>query len=94
MVIPWYSPAVAASKVAISLPPELLRLIDLECRARGMSRSEYIRSAVTDLLKRRAERAADADYDEAYRKMPEDPADAAAYLAMTASAVTSLPWDA
>lgn len=81
------------SKVAISLPPELLRLVDLECRTRGMNRSEFLRFAVTDLFRRRAERAADAEYEEAYRRLPENPADSEAYLAMAASAVGSLPWD-
>lgn len=82
-----------ASKVAISLPPELLRLVDLECRARGMNRSEFIRFSVAALFQRRAERAADAEYEEAYRRMPEDPADSEAHLAMAASAIGSLPWD-
>ena len=83
----------AVSKVAISLPPELLRLIDLECRVRGTNRSEFIRSAVADLFRHRAERAADAEYDEAYRKFPEDPSESEAYLAMTSAALASLPWD-
>lgn len=82
-----------ASKVAISLPPELLRLVDLECRARGMNRSEFIRFSVAALFQRRAEQAADAEYEEAYRRMPEDPADSEAYLAMAVSAIGSLPWD-
>jgi metal-responsive CopG/Arc/MetJ family transcriptional regulator len=83
----------AVSKVAISLPPELLRLIDFECRARGINRSEFFRWAVSDLFRRRAERAADAEYEEAYRKHPEDPAESEAYLAIAAAAVGSLPWD-
>ena len=83
----------AVSKVAISLPPELLRLVDLECRSRGISRSEFFRWAVNDLFRRRAERAADAEYEEAYRKHPEDPAESEAYLAMTTAAAASLSWD-
>lgn len=83
----------AASKVAISLPPELLRLVDAECRARGMNRSEFIRFTVTDLFLRRTERTADEEYEEAYRRSPEDPADVEAFLALTTAALAGLPWD-
>lgn len=58
-----------------------------------MTRSEFFRWAVDDLFRRRAEREADAEYEEAYRRDPEDPADAEAYLAMASGAIASLPWD-
>lgn len=83
----------AASKVAISLPPELLRLIDFECQRRSMTRSEFFRWAVDELFRQRAEREADAEYEEAYRRDPEDPADADAYMTMAAASIAALPWD-
>lgn len=83
----------ATSKIAISLPPELLRLVDHECRARGMNRSEFIRHSIAAVFQRRAERDADAEYEEAYRKTPEDPVDSEIYLTMASAAIGSLPWD-
>lgn len=93
MVIPKYDDGMATSKVAISLPPELLRLIDSECRRRSMTRSEFFRWAVDDLFRRRAEREADAEYEESYRRDPEDASVAQAYLAMASASIASLPWD-
>lgn len=52
-----------------------------------------MRWAVSDFFRRRAERAADAEYEEAYRKHPEDPAEADAHLAMASASLATLPWD-
>lgn len=83
----------AVSKIAISLPPELLRLIDVECRNRSMTRSEFFRWAVAEHLRRRADSDADSEYIDAYERIPEDPADAEAHLAMASSSIAALPWD-
>ena len=50
----------ASSKVAISLPEELLRLIDADRTRLGLSRSEYVRRAVERGLGSGADRKAAA----------------------------------
>lgn len=82
-----------ASKVAISLPEPLLRLIDDECRRLRMTRSEFIRGAIKSTFERLDERAADDAYVTSYLKDPEDPTITAAFGTLAAEALAEDPWE-
>ncbi|MPZ69014.1 MAG: ribbon-helix-helix protein, CopG family [Actinobacteria bacterium] len=68
---PLYSVAMTTAKITISLPVDLLRLIDDERKTRSMSRSEYIRSALIDSFARADQRNMALDYVRAYGDRPE-----------------------
>lgn len=59
------------SKIAISLPENLLKEVEREREQSGESRSEFFRRAVEKLLKQEREAEADRNYIRAYREMPE-----------------------
>jgi metal-responsive CopG/Arc/MetJ family transcriptional regulator len=83
----------ASSKVAISLPEQLLRLVDVECRSRGVSRSEFFRVAVEELFHRQEERKAVGSYVAGYERDPESEEEIREALAAAAAAVTEEPWE-
>ena len=59
------------AKVAISLPQDILNNIEKERKARGESRSEFVRKAVEKELKGEKESSAIRAYIQGYKKMPE-----------------------
>ena len=59
------------TKIAISLPEDMLSNVERERRESGESRSEFFRRAVEALLREQRERGAIKKYIEAYRKYPE-----------------------
>lgn len=59
----------ATAKITISLDAELLEAIERQRRERGQTRSEFVRSAVEQVLRR--EQEDNARYIEAYRRQPE-----------------------
>jgi metal-responsive CopG/Arc/MetJ family transcriptional regulator len=59
------------AKIAISLPEELLRLVDEQARARGLSRSQLFRHAVESLFRREREEEEVRDYVQGYMAEPE-----------------------
>jgi metal-responsive CopG/Arc/MetJ family transcriptional regulator len=82
----------ATEKIAISLPKELLRLIDLGARSKGLSRSEFIRQAIAELFRRQEERAAAERYVEGYRRTPEDDQEIHEALQTATAALAQEPW--
>ena len=60
------------AKVAISLPDSLLAAIEQLRRKTGETRSEFLRRAARSAMDRELERQWDEEYEEAYRKFPED----------------------
>lgn len=78
------------SKVAISLPPELLRLVESERGRRGLTRSEFIRTALLEHFERVREREQVASYQESYRSEPED---LAGWTEIAAAAWSDNEWD-
>lgn len=85
------------AKIAISLPQELLDEIERRCTARGESRSEVVREAVTRLL-REDQRRRDIDaYIRGYQLHPEtaeEVAEQVALLEATAPYIAhEYPWD-
>ncbi len=59
------------TKIAISLPDELLSAVEQERSVSGESRSELFRRAVAMLLRRRQEQEMSEQYIRAYKQMPE-----------------------
>ena len=59
------------AKVAISLPEELLSVVEKTRQVRGESRSQFFRRAAEALVARECEAELDRQYIEAYRRMPE-----------------------
>lgn len=60
-----------AVKIAISLPPELLKAAERERKARKQTRSELFRNALESFLRSEHERRASERYVRGYRDMPE-----------------------
>ena len=82
------------SKIAISLPKELLNVVEKERRETGESRSQLLRRAIELLIREKRERELSQRYIRSYKKMPEEKAETTAAL-HTASAILSRePWDA
>ena len=59
------------SKIAISLPEEVLTAVEREREESGESRSQIFRRAVDLLLRQRKEREMSEQYIRAYQQMPE-----------------------
>ena len=59
------------SKVAISLPEEVLQTVEKERENSGESRSQYFRRAVETLLRSKKEQERSRQYIRAYKEMPE-----------------------
>jgi Arc/MetJ-type ribon-helix-helix transcriptional regulator len=83
----------ASAKVAISLPEQLLRVVDHECRARGISRSEFLREAVLELFARQEERSAVATYLAGYERDPEDDEEIRAALTIASAGLAQETWE-
>jgi metal-responsive CopG/Arc/MetJ family transcriptional regulator len=59
------------TKIAISLPEDLLAAVESEIQSSGESRSQFFRRAVEMLFKQRQEHTLRAQYIRGYRQMPE-----------------------
>ena len=59
------------TKIAISLPEDMLAVVEQERRESGESRSELFRRAVEMLLRRRREQEMSERYIRAYQQTPE-----------------------
>ena len=80
-------------KIAISLPGDVLEGIERERRARGESRSEFLRRAVEAFLRREREREAIEQYIRGYQQQPET-AEEVAFAESTLQAVMAEnPWE-
>ncbi len=60
-----------ATKIAISLPEDLLEIIERERRESGESRSQFFRRAVEAFLRRKQERKLEEQYIRGYQRYPE-----------------------
>jgi metal-responsive CopG/Arc/MetJ family transcriptional regulator len=66
---------VARKQVIVQLDDELVRKLDNEAARRRVSRSELIRRAATSFLDAADEDEQERELTEAYRRLPEDPAE-------------------
>ncbi|MBI4330497.1 MAG: ribbon-helix-helix protein, CopG family [Chloroflexi bacterium] len=80
------------AKIAISLPSELLGIIEKERKITGESRSEYLRRAVVTFLGREeGDEIADA-YARAFMKEPETAGEIEAARRASRSLLAQEPW--
>ena len=86
-----------SAKIAITLPEELLESVERARKARGQTRSEFLRCAAEDWLRREQDRDADDEYARAYREQPDSEdksAEAEAVLLASAESINrEYPWD-
>jgi len=59
------------TKIAISIPEEMLNAVEKEREESGESRSQVFRRAIELLLRQRKEQELSEQYIQAYRQMPE-----------------------
>ncbi len=81
------------SKVAISLPDELLRAVENERRTHGITRSELFRRAVTAFLQRQRDREAIESYVAGYRDQPETDGELSWLSATSREVMDAHPWN-
>ena len=94
----WYDSgmnkrATKVAKVAISLPPHVLRIVDKECKARGESRSQFFRHAVEALLRQTNEQKAVQKYIQGYREQPETQAEIETANQTSQAVLSQEPWE-
>ena len=74
----------ARKQVIVQLDEALIRELDREATARGVNRSELLRRAATAFLRASREVEDERRAVEAYRRMPEDPAETEALTRLAA----------
>lgn len=82
-----------AIKISISLPSEVLEQADRERETTGESRSEFVRQAVEERIRRIAEAERIERYVEGYRKLPETAEEVASSFTMSRAALSGEPWE-
>jgi metal-responsive CopG/Arc/MetJ family transcriptional regulator len=80
------------SKIAISLPEEVLTAVEREREESGESRSQIFRRAVELLLRQRKEREMSEQYIRAYQKMPETKEEVTAARRAASTILAEEPW--
>jgi metal-responsive CopG/Arc/MetJ family transcriptional regulator len=83
---------VKSTKVAISLPEDILKTIEKERKARGESRSEFFRRAIDKYLKQEKESKDIEDYIYGYRAMPESAEEIEAIHEVGIDTLAKEPW--
>jgi len=80
------------SKVAISLPDEVLTAVEREREESGESRSQIFRRALELLLRQRTEREMSERYVRAYQEMPETTEEVTAARHAASTILAEEPW--
>jgi metal-responsive CopG/Arc/MetJ family transcriptional regulator len=80
------------SKIAISLPKEVLTAVEREREESGESRSQIFRRAVELLLRQREERERSEQYIRAYQEMPETKEEVTAARRAASTILAEEPW--
>ena len=81
-----------ASKIAISLPGEVLTAVEREREESGESRSQIFRRAVDLLLRQRKEREMSEKYIRAYQQVPETKEEVTAARRSASTILAEEPW--
>jgi metal-responsive CopG/Arc/MetJ family transcriptional regulator len=81
------------SKIAISLPEEVLNAVEREREASGETRSQLFRRAVELLLRQRKEKEISERYIRAYQYMPETEAEVNAARRSASSILAGEHWE-
>ena len=80
------------SKIAISLPEEVLTAVEREREESGESRSQIFRRAVDLLLRQRKEREMSEKYIRAYQQVPETEEEVTAARRSASTILAEEPW--
>ncbi|MBA7580726.1 hypothetical protein ES708_22620 [subsurface metagenome] len=80
------------SKIAISLPEEVLTAVEREREESGESRSQIFRRAVDLLLRQRKEREMSEKYIRAYQQVPETKEEVTAARRSASTILAEEPW--
>lgn len=80
------------SKIAISLPEEVLTAVEKEREESGESRSQIFRRAVDLLLRQRKEQEMSKQYIRAYQEVPETKAEITAARRSASTILAEEPW--
>ena len=80
------------AKITISVPNEMLEVVEREREAKGETRSEFIVRAVEDYLRREQERRDDEDYVRGYQLWPETEEERA-WAEYGLTMLAEIPWD-
>ena len=80
------------SKIAISLPQEILDAVERERDQRGESRSQFFRRAVETLLRHQQEQELSEQYIRAYQQMPETTEEVEAARRAASTILAEEPW--
>ena len=81
------------AKIAISLPDDVLRDIEMERKASGETRSEFFRRAIAALLRHKREREAEDQYVRGYQRHPETEEDLGGLHDLGLAALAQEPWE-
>jgi metal-responsive CopG/Arc/MetJ family transcriptional regulator len=81
------------AKIAISLPEEVLEVVEKERKAKGESRSEFFRRAIEVLLRQQRERAAVERYVDSYQQVPETADEVQAAHRAGTAVLAGEPWE-
>ncbi|HYU31318.1 MAG TPA: ribbon-helix-helix domain-containing protein [Thermoanaerobaculia bacterium] len=82
-----------AVKISVSIPSEVLERADRERETMGESRSEFVRQAIEERIRRMAEAERVERYVQGYRKTPETAEEVASTFAMSRAALAGEPWE-
>ena len=80
------------SKIAISLPEDVLTAVEKEREESGESRSQIFRRAVELLLRQRKEREMSEQYIRAYQEMPDTKEEVTAARRAASTILAEEPW--
>lgn len=81
------------TKIAISLPEDVLNAVEKEREESGESRSEFFRRAVETLLRRERDQSLSEQYVRAYQELPESPDEVEAARRAAGSILSEEPWE-
>ncbi len=80
-------------KVTITLPDDQAKAIEDIRRKKRLPRSRVIQQAIAYYLQEQGTRGAVREYEEGYRRYPEDAAEAEAFGTATAAVLTPEDWN-
>jgi metal-responsive CopG/Arc/MetJ family transcriptional regulator len=80
-------------KIAISLPDEMLQVVEAERQASGETRSEFFRRAMDEFLRRKMEREAIEQYIQGYQRYPETPEEVMLAESTLQTVLAEYPWE-
>ena len=81
-----------SAKVAISLPEDVLKAVEMERKVKGESRSQFFRRAIERFLKQEQESSEVEDYIHGYREVPESAEEVEAAHRVGSAVLAEEPW--